>query len=451
MPRGRVSHPLTAALAQELETAKSEVRHRHFDAARRRLLHVLDRAPNLTPALHFLGVVEHMDGDSAKGLALLQRARAQSPDDYDIRKNLANLLNDMNRCAEAESLYRELVTERPQDPNNHSNHCIALRKLGRMEEAVASGRHAVELDSTNGAAWLALANALAHSHEPEQAVQAYERVIAIKPDFSPAHDSLCRMLLRIEHAGLISRFRMQRARQAYRRWVDAVPGHPTATFMLAALDQGKAPARMPDATVKASFDAYAEDFDKHIRSLDYCAPELIAEVLARRLPAANASLDIFDGGCGTGLASPLLRPYARKLVGTDLSPAMLARARATGHYDALIEGELGQFLEQHAQAFDVCVCLDVFIYFGDLHAVLLAAARALRPGGLIAFTVEESTRPGIHLHPTGRYSQHATHVQAALAAAGFVAIEQAQAHLRNESRVPVVGLIVSAVKGDAGN
>lgn len=202
--------------------------------------------------------------------------------------------------------------------------------------------------------------------------------------------------------------------------------------------------RMPDAEVKASFDAYAPDFDRHIRSLEYRGPELVAEVLARRLPAADARLDVLDGGCGTGLSAALLRPYARQLTGVDLSPAMLDRARETGLYDTLVEGELGAFLAAHPAAFDVCVLVDVLIYFGDLHAIVACAGRSLRAGGLLAFSVEKSDRPGSHLHSTGRYSQHAGHVQAALTAAGFVAIEQTEANIRTESNAAVVGLIVSA-------
>jgi predicted TPR repeat methyltransferase len=226
--------------------------------------------------------------------------------------------------------------------------------------------------------------------------------------------------------------------------LEAVQGHPAAAFMREALERGQVPERTPDAEVKASFDAYAADFDKHIRSLDYRAPELVAEVLARRLPAADARLDVLDGGCGTGLSAPLLRPYARQLTGVDLSSAMLDRARKTGFYDTLVESELGSFLASQPESFDVCVLVDVLVYFGDLHIILASAAQSLRADGLLAFSLEKSDRPGSHLQPTGRYSQHADHVQAALVAAGFVAIEQTDANVRTEGNAPVAGLIVSA-------
>ena len=434
-----------SALIQQLEAAKAEHQRGRRREARRLYRQILKKSPEFTPALHFLGVLEHMDGNGSKGLALVRRAHAQAPDDYDIRKNLSNILNDLLLCEEAEPLCRVLVLEHPDDPGNHSNHCVALRKLGRLTEAVAAGRQAVALAPDYAAGWHALANALGSAGALNDAVQAYEKVIALEPGFSPAHNSLCRVLLRIEQAGPIARFRLTRTRQAYRRWVQAVPGHPTASFMLEALEKGRTPARMPDAAVKTSFDAYAADFDKHLQALEYKAPELVAEVLAHRLPEANGRLDVLDGGCGTGLSAHLLRPYAHKLSGVDLSPAMLQHAQSTGQYDVLVEAELGGFLAAHPQSFDVCVCVDVLVYFGDLGPILKLAAEALKPGGLLAFTVEKSSRPGSHLHPTGRYSQHPDHVHATLEAAGLQAIEVRNATIRMEANAPVQGLLVSAL------
>jgi predicted TPR repeat methyltransferase len=441
LDRNRDAKP---ALLQALEAAKVELRQGRLADARRSYQRILKRDPQLTPALHFLGLLEHMDGNSELGLSLMRQAFESSPDDYDLRKNLSNLLIALNRSDEAEPLCRGLVAERPTDPGNHSNHSIALRKLGRHADAVAAGQRATALAPDSPVVWLALAYALAGAGELAQACDAYEKVIAINPTFSPAHDSLCRVLLQIEQSGLLSRLRLRRTLRAYRRWLAAVPGHPTATFMLDALERGQVPERMPDAEVKASFDAYAADFDRHIRSLDYRAPELIAAVLARRLSAADAHLDVLDGGCGTGLAARLLRPYARQLTGVDLSPAMLDRAGITGLYDTLVEGELGAFLAAHPKSFDVCVFVDVLVYFGDLRAILASAARSLRANGVLAFSVEKSDRPGSHLHPSGRYSQHVEHVHAALTAAGFEAIEQSDANIRTEDNAPVIGLIVSA-------
>ena len=444
-----MTRPVSAALLQQLEAAKAEHKRGHYDQARRLYRRVLKKHPDLTPALHFLGVLEHMAGQSKKGLKLVERARQQDPHNYDIRKNLGNILNDLNRSEEAEAIYRVLIEERPADPGNHSNHCTALRKLGRFDDAIAAGKRAVELAPDQPAGWHALANALSSAGELEQSVAAYEKVLAMAPDFSPAHNSVCQVLLQLEQQGWLSRRRLRRTRAAYGRWVKAVPNHPTARFMLDALEQGRTPDRMPDGAVKASFDDYAGHFDRHIRSLDYRAPELIAEVLSRRLTEPRGQLEVLDGGCGTGLSGHALRPHASRLIGVDLSTSMLDRARATGLYDNLHEAELGTFLDEHLESFDLATYVDVLNYFGDLNEILARAARALRPGGLLAFTVEKSSQSGSQLRPTGRYSHHPDHVEGALKAADLVAIEIDEGTLRLEANAPVQGLIVSAQKRHA--
>jgi predicted TPR repeat methyltransferase len=438
--------PLTAPLQQALRAAQTQHQQGEFDAARRGYRRLLKHHPGLIPALHYLGVLEHMDNHSEKGLSLIQQALARAPDDYDIRRNMANVLNDINRAQEAEPVYRELIQERPKDPGNHSNLSAALRKLGRFAEAVEAAREATRLAPDLPVTWHALGNALASIQQLEEAAEAYEKVLTLAPEFSPAHNSLCQVLLKIERGGWLSRRRLRRTRAAYQRWLKASPGHPTASFMLEALERGVAPERMPDSAVRATFDAYAEDFDVHLRSLEYRAPELVAEVLKRRLDAPESTLDILDCGCGTGLSAPLLKPWARQLWGIDLSSGMLQQARRTGLYDSLYEAEAGLFLVDHPEQFDLCVFIDVLSYFGDLESIMKKAARALRPNGWLALTVERSPSSGFQLHPTGRYSHHEDHVRSAMRTAGMADIEVEVAAIRNEGQAPVRGLIVSARK-----
>ena len=64
----------------------------------------------------------------------------------------------------------------------------------------------------------------------------------------------------------------------------------------------------------------------------------------------SKSLDVLDAGCGTGLCGPLVAPYARRLSGVDLSAGMLARAKEKNVYDALVQGELTEYLRgQHGR------------------------------------------------------------------------------------------------------
>ncbi|HSB79369.1 MAG TPA: methyltransferase domain-containing protein, partial [Candidatus Methylomirabilis sp.] len=171
--------------------------------------------------------------------------------------------------------------------------------------------------------------------------------------------------------------------------------------------------------------------------------------LAAALPPPASALDILDAGCGTGLCAPLLRPYARRLIGVDLSPGMLAKAAERHAYDDLVKAELTEFLGRQTEAFDVIASADTLCYFGALEPVFCPAAKALKPNGLIAFTLEDAGDEGAGLHlltPDGRYAHARSYVQGVLGAAGFAVHSVAFAVLRKEGGQPVAGHVVVARK-----
>jgi len=89
-------------------------------------------------------------------------------------------------------------------------------------------------------------------------------------------------------------------------------------------------------------------------------------------------------GVGTGLDLPLL-PRGVFAAGVDISPQMLARARARlpvpGRDIELVQADAVQFLSEHAGAFDAAVLHLVLSVVPDGRACLRAAVAALRPGG----------------------------------------------------------------------
>ena len=149
---------------------------------------------------------------------------------------------------------------------------------------------------------------------------------------------------------------------------------------------------------------------------------------------------MLDAGCGTGLCGPLLAPYARRLIGVDLSEGMLALAKEKHVYDVLIKDELTDHMRAHPAAFDVIVSADTLVYFGDLESVVGAAASALRPSGLFVFTLEHAVGAAadidwrLELH--GRYSHARSYVERVLAAFGLQPWI-VPAELRMESGTPV--------------
>jgi predicted TPR repeat methyltransferase len=201
--------------------------------------------------------------------------------------------------------------------------------------------------------------------------------------------------------------------------------------------------------VEQVFDDMADTFDAHlVENLDYRAPELLGDALAAALPPPAASLDVLDAGCGTGLCAPLLRPYARRLIGVDLSAGMLARAAGRHAYDDLVQAELTTFLDRQIEAYDVIASADTLCYFGKLAPVVQAAAKALKVGGLLAFTLEDAEHDGrgFQLQPHGRYAHARTYVESALSAAGLAVHSIVSVLLRKEGGQPVAGHLVVARK-----
>jgi predicted TPR repeat methyltransferase len=226
-------------------------------------------------------------------------------------------------------------------------------------------------------------------------------------------------------------------------WTARRPDNGEAQFLLGAALSHNTP-RQPADVVAQHFDAIAHDFDDRLaRRLDYQGPQQIAAMLSGGPSGANGlgdarDLDVLDLGCGTGLCGPVLRPYARRLEGVDLSRAMLARAEAGGAYDHLEAGDLLDALTRETGCWDLLVAADALPYLGDLSGLMDGVHDALRSGGWFAFTTENGEGDGYLLKGAGRYA-HAPLYVVGLVRGRFEAIEAHTAPLRRDGGKVVEG------------
>jgi predicted TPR repeat methyltransferase len=242
--------------------------------------------------------------------------------------------------------------------------------------------------------------------------------------------------------GRILRFagRTDEAATWYRRCLEIVPADGVATMGLAALGQGPVPERLPNDVVLYVFDGNAESYEANMLSLGYSVPEILLGLHRAEGGAKDASLDVLDLGCGSGWCGPLFRPFARRLVGVDLSPRMLAIAAAKRVYDELVQSEMLEYLSQAAGGFDVVVAANVLVYFGVLAALVAGVARVLRPGGRFFFDVEKGEGPKPGFHVSGRYTHSLALLESALLPCGFTFSRVHETVMRTELGAPVAGL-----------
>lgn len=130
----------------------------------------------------------------------------------------------------------------------------------------------------------------------------------------------------------------------------------------------------------------ADQYDAHAGVQQQVAAMLAQEIAGAGARAAPRVLEI---GCGTGLLGAALMPLlpgARWMM-TDLSPAMLARARArfAGHGGVEYRAMDGQAPSVEGP-FDLIASSLAFQWFDDLAGALARLDGLLAPGGLMAFS-----------------------------------------------------------------
>ena len=234
---------------------------------------------------------------------------------------------------------------------------------------------------------------------------------------------------------------LERARSWFTRALSIDPDCADAAAGLAELaDAGT----LTPVYIRTLFDQYADTFDENLTgALAYRAPMEVAAMLARR-GIAQRSADILDLGCGTGLSGMALHPFAARLDGVDLSPAMVAKAAARRIYDDLAVAEAREYLVAAKRDWDIVAAVDMLNYVGDLAPIFAAAAARIRPAGWLIGTVEKRAGGGTALTEKRRHTHGEDHLRYAILAANIAVVEIADATLRQEGGKPVAGLIFAA-------
>jgi predicted TPR repeat methyltransferase len=440
----------------------------------------LDVDPGQARAHSNLGAALQDLGDAQGALAAYDTAVRLDPAYALAWDNRGNTLRRLGRPGEALASYERALTLGAGNPDAWLHRALALADLGRHDDAAASAGRALDLRPAFPDALLAFGNALQALDRSLEAIDVYDRALALdarRADIWCAHGAACKKSGAVEEAlasyeralalrpdyAQAEHFRANALRALGRR-DDAVAAYERAAalgadpeavgFALAALGATPAPAAAPAGYVKALFDQYAGHFDRHLVDvLGYRTPALLDALLrahfgvhlpAGAMPAVDTALDL---GCGTGLCGAVLRPLARHLAGVDLSPRMLDRAQATGLYDALTCTDIAEVLEERDAAWDLIVAADVLVYFGDLAPVFGQVRRALRTGGLFAFSCEaldpaHGPDTGYAITASNRYAHAPSHIDACAAAAGFIRVERTDATLRRDHGADVAGHVI---------
>lgn len=369
----------------------------HFREAEPIFRRILHTQPDHVVALHHLGVLYFQTGDAARAITVLRRAIELDPAAAEMHRNLGEAYRSVRELDAAEAhLVRSLDID-PSDPDALCNLGHLRAQQGRMSEAVDAYRRALTFHPNDSALLTFLGAAFCHQRMIEPAAKCFHEAVELRPD------------------------------------------NVTAAHLLAAMRHDEV-TEVPREYIVDLFDTYADSFDEHLtETLRYDAPAALRDAVLQVVDLPPSDWSIIDLGCGTGLCGVTLRPFARELVGVDLSSRMVKIARRRNIYDALMVDDLTTALEPRAGDVDLVVAGDVLLYVGALESVFALTATALRPGGHFAFTTERCAGDTFQIQTSGRFAHSTAYVRRLAEHHGFHVCTANAITVRVERNLPIDG------------
>lgn len=141
--------------------------------------------------------------------------------------------------------------------------------------------------------------------------------------------------------------------------------------------------------LRERYNVWAADYDSDLSDLQWKAPEAAAD---RCHHFSKPGAEILDAGCGTGLVGMALAQLGHgRIVGFDLSEAMLERSAARGVYSELHRGSLLMSLPFDDGRFGSVVSVGVFTLGHVEGSAFAELARVTAPGGHVSITFRDDT------------------------------------------------------------
>ncbi len=491
-------------MSERLEKALKLQQEDKLDEAQVIFEACLEDNPNDHDALHGLGLLFAQQKDFAKAVDWLQKAVEVAPHVPGFHNNLANALKACHRINEAMTHYRHALRLKSPYPQAHNNLAKLLMMQGQNQEAIEHLKKAIREDAHYLDAHYNLANLYASEGQLMSAKPHYEKVLDLYPehlgamhnlgisftalkDFARAKPLLEKAVQRephnldaLFHLGIIyaSEQNIDEAMHYYEKTLQLDPNHHNATHNIATLYlhqkqkdkalifyekalelnpdnrtakhmiqalSGKANLEgAPEEYVRALFDQYAYSYNQHMgQTLEYQVPSLLRQAFAPTAQELNTVIKVLDLGCGTGLIAPHFRDIADTITGVDLSSNMIEVAHAQGGYDKLIVSDIKTYLTTTKLSYDLIICADVLVYFGELKTLFEAIKERLTPKGMVVFSIENTdTTNEFELSETGRYRHHPESVKAMIEALGFESLFDQTCPIRKQEDVDVLGTLM---------
>ncbi|MBT8580618.1 tetratricopeptide repeat protein [Polynucleobacter paneuropaeus] len=402
-----------------------------FSQAESKFKKSLELAPDRTSTLTNLSATQLKLKKYSEAKATAEKSILIDNSNSEAYLNLGLIEKEFKKLESAVNFFDKALSLNPEYPEAWSNKGVTLNELKRYDEAIVHYDKALSLNPEYPEAWSNKGLTLHKLKRYEEAISHYDKALSLSPyeasyfyQKSFTNIALNQYSLAIEN--LQNAMKYNYCPKEY------------AEYVLSSLRHENGFKPMPKNFVAELFDDYADSFDKHLVGiLKYEAPKKLLDLLNLSI---NDRFEILDIGCGTGLMGKLLKPYASKIVGVDLSKEMLSRAELTGVYNELIVDDILEFLNKCNDKFDLVVSSDVFIYIGELSNIFIGLAKVIKSGGLFCFSVEKNEARTFSLSPrTLRYSHSMDYIRKLACIHNFKIENILESPIRQENHVDIEG------------
>ena len=248
---------------------------------------------------------------------------------------------------------------------------------------------------------------------------------------------------------------MKRAQEYFQRALEINPNDGHATVQLSSIDESSTGnvKRLDNEYVSSLFDGYSSRFESElVDTLHYKGHSLVYNALVSALEQLGRSPSsvkkVVDCGCGTGLLGELIAnnmPWV-KLSGVDLSHRMIDASRERKVYNAgLSQGDAeAHLLTLGKESIDCILASDVFIYVGDISALLHESFKCLASNGLVGFSIEsyDDDEGEFRLLKSGRFGHSKQYIEKVAELNGFEILTWEDCILRQQGGQDVKGATV---------
>lgn len=335
-----------------LETGLAAHRTGDLERAAASYRQALAFSPDHPDALNLLGTVLLQAGAPEEALPCLTRAAA-------IDRNNARLLANLGQCrialGEYEAAYdafRKAARAEPGELHFQLGAASALALQGKLADAENILQRQAKRAPKSAAVWFNLGHVMRDQQRRQEAIDCYEKAVALEPDMPDARNAL--------GSALHSKLRFAEAEAQYRACIRLSPEHLQAHFNLASVlmdlgrfEESERVARVlarlaPDAPEPERLVGSALGFQTRLIEAHACH----ARAAARDPESAKAAESLAMSFIETGRTQEGLRWFERaRQLGADASTLEPLRAVALLADGAIHDGWLGYRARIEAKLF----------------------------------------------------------------------------------------------------